>query len=383
MSRTLSAPVTVAFDYTRSTGPVIGRFLTGLRDGVIVAGRTSAGEVVVPPLEYDPVTHEQTTDFVEVADVGTVTSWTWVPEPVAGQPFDRPFAFALVTLDGATRPLFHAVDVASPDELSTGMRVRVRWAGERVGHINDIASFEPVGDSPEGGFETGASAPSSTTEVPPGVEEVAQQPSRNPSDTEVPPGVEEVAQQPSRNPSDTEVPPGVEEVAQQPSRNPSTTEPVTGVVTPVSLDYVYAASPEESTFYRGLDEGRILGQRCPSCHKVYVPPRSACPTDGTPTEGEIELSGLGTITTFCIVNVPFLGQKIAPPYVSAYVLLDGADIALLHLILGVPADEVRMGMRVKAVWRPREEWAYSLENIDHFAPTGDPDADYDTYRRHL
>jgi uncharacterized OB-fold protein len=324
MSRTLSAPVTVAFDYTRSTGPVIGRFLTGLRDGVIVAGRTSAGEVVVPPLEYDPVTHEQTTDFVEVADVGTVTSWTWVPEPVAGQPFDRPFAFALVTLDGATRPLFHAVDVASPDELSTGMRVRVRWAGERVGHINDILGFEPITDGP-----------------------------------------------------------GVEEVAQQPSRNRSTTEPVTGVVTPVSLDYVYAASPEESTFYRGLDEGRILGQRCPSCHKVYVPPRSACPTDGTPTEGEIELSGLGTITTFCIVNVPFLGQKIAPPYVSAYVLLDGADIALLHLILGVPADEVRMGMRVKAVWRPREEWAYSLENIDHFAPAGDPDADYDTYRRHL
>jgi uncharacterized OB-fold protein len=150
MTRTLSAPVTVAFDYTRSTGPVLGRFLTGLRDQVVIGGRTSAGEVVVPPLEYDPVTHEQTADFVEVADVGTVTSWTWVPEPVAGQPFDRPFAFALVTLDGATRPLFHAVDVASPDDISTGMRVRVRWAEERVGHINDISCFEPAADRDEG-----------------------------------------------------------------------------------------------------------------------------------------------------------------------------------------------------------------------------------------
>ncbi|GEP38268.1 DNA-binding protein [Nocardioides psychrotolerans] len=320
MNRTLSAPVTVAFDYTRSTGPVVGRFLTGLRDGVLVAGRTSAGEVVVPPLEYDPVTHVQTTDFVEVSPVGTVTSWTWVPEPVAGQPFDRPFAFALVTLDGATRPLFHAVDVASPDEISTGMRVQVRWAAERVGHINDIACFEPLGDE--------------STARPAGG--------------------------------------GILE-----------DDLVTGVVTTVSLDYVYAASPEESTFYRGLHEGRLLGQRCPTCDKVYVPPRSACPTDGTPTEGEIELTGEGTITTFCIVNVPFLGQKIAPPYVSAYVLLDGADIALLHLILGVPADEVRMGTRVKAVWKPSEEWTYSLENIDHFAPTGDPDADYDTYKNHL
>jgi uncharacterized OB-fold protein len=320
MPRTLSAPVTVAFDYTRSTGPVIGRFLTGLRDGVLVAGRTSAGEVVVPPLEYDPVTHEATTDFIEVSPVGTVTSWTWVPEPVAGQPFDRPFAFALVTLDGATRPFFHAVDVASPDEVSTGMRVQVRWAAERTGAITDIACFEPLGDEssarPAGG--------------------------------------------------------GLME-----------DHLVTRVVTPVSLDYEYAASPEESAIYLGLLEGKIIGQRCPKCRKVYVPPRSACPVDGLAPDELVELPDTGTLTTFCIVNVPFLGQKITPPYVSAYVLLDGADIAFLHLILDIPAEEVRMGMRVKAVWKPREEWGTTIENIDHFSPTGEPDADYDTYKQHL
>jgi uncharacterized OB-fold protein len=320
MSRTLQAPVTVSFDYTRSTGPVIGRFLTGLRDGVLVAGRTSDGEVVVPPLEFDPRTHEPTTDFVGVAPVGTVTSWSWVPEPVAGQPFDRPFAFALVTLDGATKPLFHAVDVASPAAIHTGMRVQVRWAAERVGHIDDIACFEPLGDeasaSPAGG--------------------------------------------------------GLLE-----------DHLVTGVVTPVSLDYLYSASPEESAFYRGLLEGKIVGQRCPTCQKVYVPPRSACPVDGVAPTELVELPDTGTLTTFCIVNVPFLGQKITPPYVSAYVLLDGADIAFLHLILDIPADEVRMGMRVKAVWKPREEWGTTIENIDHFSPTGEPDADYDTYKHHL
>ena len=142
MTRTLSAPVTVAFDYTRSTGPVLGRFLTGLRDGVLIAGRTSDGRVVLPPPEFDPVTHEATTDFVEVEPTGTVTSWSWVSEPVAGQPFDRPFAFALVTLDGADAPFLHALDAASPDDVSTGMRVQVRWADERVGAITDIACFE-------------------------------------------------------------------------------------------------------------------------------------------------------------------------------------------------------------------------------------------------
>ena len=282
MTRTLSAPVTVAFDYTRSTGPVVGRFLTGLRDGVVVGGRTSEGKVVVPPPEFDPVTHEAVTDFVEVASTGTVMSWSWVSEPVKHQPLDRPFAFVLVTLDGADAPLLHALDVASPDDVSTGMRVRIRWRAERVGAITDIECFEPL---PEG--ETGSS-------------------------------------------------PGPRE----------TVDPVTGIVVPIELDYLYAASPEESLFYTSLSEGKLVGQRCPTCQKVYIPPRSACPADGTPTAEEIELPDTGTVTTFCIVNVPFLGQRITPPYVSAYVLLDGADIAFLHLILDIPADEVRMGMRV-------------------------------------
>ncbi len=86
----------------------------------VVGGRTSEGRVVVPPPEFDPVTHEAIDEFVEVAPTGTVTSWTWVPEPVKDQPFDRPFAFALVTLDGADTPLLHALDVSSPDEVSTG-----------------------------------------------------------------------------------------------------------------------------------------------------------------------------------------------------------------------------------------------------------------------
>jgi len=233
-----------------------------------------------------------------------------------------------VTLDGADVPFLHALDVVSPAEVSTGMRVRVRWAAERVGAITDIACFEPLPSSVE---------PAETTE----------------------------------------------DRVSTSSTTEGDVEPVTGVITPVSLDYQYAASPEESAFYRGLAEGRILGQRCPACHKVYVPPRSACPVDGVATTDEVELADRGTVTTFCIVNVPFLGQRIAPPYVSAYVLLDGADIAFLHLILDIPAEEVRMGMRVEAVWKPREEWGTTIENISHFRPTGDPDADYETYKVHL
>ncbi len=326
MPGTLSAPLKVEFDYTRSLGPVLSRFMTGLRNQTILGSRAADGRVLVPPTEYDPVSHEAPTDFVEVGQSGTVQTWTWVSSPVADQPLDRPFAFALVLLDGADTPILHAVDAGSPDAMSTGMRVRVRWTDDPQGHIRDFL-FEPEGASGRRAAQATAGVTGSSGAAAGG--------------------------------------------------------DVTGIITPVRLAYTYAASQEESRFYRGLAEGKIRGQRCPKCQKVYVPPRGACPVDGVPTTDEVELPDHGIVTTYCIVNVPFLGQRITPPYVSAYILLEGADIAFLHLILGCDPSEVRMGMRVEAVWRPRDEWGTTIENIDHFRPTGEPDAPFESYANHL
>ncbi len=131
--------------YRRSLGPVVGAFLTALRDGRIVGSRTSGGRVMVPPLEYDPESGDAVEDLVDVADVGTVRNWAWVAEPLRKHPLDRPFAWAMVQLDGADTTLLHALDAGSPEQVSTGMRVRVRWRDEREGHITDIECFEPEG----------------------------------------------------------------------------------------------------------------------------------------------------------------------------------------------------------------------------------------------
>jgi uncharacterized OB-fold protein len=154
-------------------------------------------------------------------------------------------------------------------------------------------------------------------------------------------------------------------------------------VTPVRLRYEHTASPGESAYLRGLAEGRLIGQRCPACGKVYVPSRGTCPVDGVPADREVELPDTGTVTTFSIVNVAYPGQQVTPPYVAAAVLLDGADIAFQHLILGCEPGEVRIGLRVRAVWRPRDEWATTASTISHFTPAGEPDAPYETYARHI
>lgn len=160
-------------------------------------------------------------------------------------------------------------------------------------------------------------------------------------------------------------------------------EPISRIQTPIRLDYTYIAGRASSRFLRAVTDRRVVGQRCPKCQKVYCPPRGACPTCGVATEEEVELAHKGTVTTFCVVNLPFYGQEIKPPYVCASILLDGADIALFHLIQEVPAEEVRMGMRVEAVWDDSDELEPSMESIKHFRPTGDPDASYDSYKEHL
>ena len=346
----LRAPLEIGFDYTRSLGPVLGEFMTALAGRRILGSRGADGRVHAPPFEYDPVTFAPPAGLVEVGPEGTVTSWTWVAEPMEGQPLAHPFAWALIRLDGADTAMLHAVDAGSPAAMATGNRVRARWAASPAGHISDIACFEPCPAEPA--RPAGAAQPET---VPP--ETVP--PETVPPET-VPPEA---------------VPPGDE--------RPEDEQPVTMITTPVRLHYEHTASPGESEFLRGLAAGRLLGQRCPACGKVYIPPRAACPTDGIPTAGEVELPDTGTVTTFCVVNVPFRGQRVPTPYVAAAIVLDGADIPFQHLILGCDPGEVRMGMRVAAVWKPRDQWGTTVENIDHFRPTGEPDAPYESYAHHL
>lgn len=133
---------TLEFPYRRSLGPVVGAFLTGLRDGKVLGIRTAAGRVLCPPLEYDPDTGEATADLVEVGPAGTVEHWAWVAEPLRKHPLDRPFAWVTVRLDGADTTLVHALDAGRIENVTRGMRVRVRWSEERTGRITDIACFE-------------------------------------------------------------------------------------------------------------------------------------------------------------------------------------------------------------------------------------------------
>jgi uncharacterized protein len=325
VSQPLHAPLEISFDYTRSLGPTLSEFVTGLARRQLLGATASDGRVHAPPFEYDPHTGAPAGPLAEVGPGGTIVSWTWLDRPLEGQPLRHPFGWALIRLDGADTAMLHAVDAGSAQRMRTGMRVRPRWSDRAGSGMTDIECFELEEDiEADGAAGQRAAGP--------------------------------------------------------PAEPPA--EPVTMITTPVRLRYDHTVSPGESSYLHALAQGRLIGQRCPACGKVYLPPRGACPVDGVPTQTEVELPDTGIVTTFCVVNVPFHGQQFPSPYVAASVLIDGADIAFQHLILGCPPEQVRMGMRVRAVWKPREEWAIG-HNIDHFEPTGEPDAPYESFAHHL
>lgn len=136
------APLVIEYPFTRTTGPVIGAFLTGLREQVLLGIRGSRGQVLVPPVEYDPDTAEELTELVEIGPGGVVDLWCWVRRPMPKHPLQHPFAWALVRPDGADAGFLQAVDAGAPDAIQVGTRVRPRWADEREGSIHDLACWE-------------------------------------------------------------------------------------------------------------------------------------------------------------------------------------------------------------------------------------------------
>ncbi len=159
------------------------------------------------------------------------------------------------------------------------------------------------------------------------------------------------------------------------------TEPVTIVETPIKLDYTYTPGVAASRFLRSVQRGQIMGQRCPRCAKVYVPPRGACSMCGVATEEEVLLPGTGTVTTFAVTRIPSPGLQA--PYVTAWVKLDGADITSMFLIQECDPEDVRLGMRVEPVWVEESERQPNLGNIRYYRPNGEPDAPYDDYREYV
>ncbi|MCE4622606.1 MAG: Zn-ribbon domain-containing OB-fold protein [Desulfurococcales archaeon] len=144
--------------------------------------------------------------------------------------------------------------------------------------------------------------------------------------------------------------------------------------------YMFSAGQAQSRFLHGLKEGKILGVLCPSCRRVYVPPRAYCEYCHTPTSEWVELPGTGTIHTAVVSYIATDRSRLEEPEIVGVIRLDAPGYkedqyefaGLFHKICGVTPEQVMdgsaIGMRVKPRWKPAEERTGSVTDIECFEP---------------
>jgi hypothetical protein len=137
----------------------------------------------------------------------------------------------------------------------------------------------------------------------------------------------------------------------------------------MEADYIYTLGLAGERFFKEIKEnGRIMGTRCKRCNLTYVPPRIYCERCFEKLGEWIEVSPRGTVYTFTIAHIDINGSKLEQPTIYAVIKIHGANGGLVHKIGEVNPKDVKIGMQVEAVFKPKEEREGSINDIKHFKP---------------
>jgi uncharacterized protein len=119
-----------------------------------------------------------------------------------------------------------------------------------------------------------------------------------------------------------------------------------------------------------LKEGRLLGVHCRECRRTVIPPRNFCEWCFRPMDEWVTLPDTGTVNTFSLCYVTWDMQYLEEPEISAVIDIDGTQpaVGIMHMLSEVDPDEVKIGMKVQAVWKPAEEREGSILDIKYFKP---------------
>ena len=141
------------------------------------------------------------------------------------------------------------------------------------------------------------------------------------------------------------------------------------------MPYEWSIGSYGSKFFHEIRENRhFVGIKCNTCGKVYVPPRRVCGPCFRELKDLTPLSDSGVITAFSVVNYPFIdpntGAQRPIPYTYGYIKLDGADNIFSHIINEIDLDKIKVGMRVKAIFKERSEMEGNIQDIKYFEIVG-------------
>ncbi|MCJ7702458.1 MAG: Zn-ribbon domain-containing OB-fold protein [Anaerolineales bacterium] len=141
-------------------------------------------------------------------------------------------------------------------------------------------------------------------------------------------------------------------------------------------DFAWDTGVGIGKYLAGLKQGVITGSLCATCSKIVVPPRTVCEWCFNPMDEFVPLQDTGTVNTFSLCYVSWDVKRLTVPELPAVIQLEGASSLGSHPIMGgimhklgeVDPDEIHIGMRVQAVWKPPEERQGAVTDILYFKP---------------
>ena len=134
--------------------------------------------------------------------------------------------------------------------------------------------------------------------------------------------------------------------------------------------YAWDRGVAMSRYLEGYKQGKLLGVRCPECERTMIPPRMFCEWCFRPVDDWVELKDTGVINTFSLCYVTWDVKRIKKPELPAVIEIDGASpgMGIMHLLGEVDPKKIRIGMKVKAVWKPASEREGSVTDIKYWKP---------------
>jgi len=137
----------------------------------------------------------------------------------------------------------------------------------------------------------------------------------------------------------------------------------------LEMPYKWAYGTALTRYFNELKENeQFVGLKCPSCSKVYVPPKRFCGRCFVENKEWVNVKDTGVLITYTTVYMSFEGQLTEPPYICGNVHLDGSDTAILYLIKAEDEEKLKVGMPMKTVWKNKSERKGSLLDIAWFEP---------------
>ena len=142
-----------------------------------------------------------------------------------------------------------------------------------------------------------------------------------------------------------------------------------------SLDCAYAwdTGVAINRYLAELKKGKIIATECRKCSRIMLPPRLFCELCFVPVDKWLYVQDTGIVNTFSICHVHWDATRIKEgdkPHLPAVIEIDGASkgMGIMHLLGEVEPEDIKIGMKVKAVWKPEEEREGSITDIIYFKP---------------